>query len=72
QCMATIESVSEAGIPTDMITIDKLNEENLGYLIYYYELLTSCVGIMLNINTYDQPGVEFGKKKLVKKFVKEN
>ncbi|MEA3315499.1 MAG: glucose-6-phosphate isomerase, partial [Campylobacterota bacterium] len=42
QCMATIESVSEAGIPTDMITIDKLNEENLGYLIYYYELLTSC------------------------------
>lgn len=72
QCMATMESVSEAGIPTDMITIDKLNEYNLGYLIYYYELLTSCVGIMLNINTYDQPGVEFGKKKLVKKFVKEN
>ncbi|MEA2050205.1 MAG: glucose-6-phosphate isomerase [Campylobacterota bacterium] len=72
QCMATVESVSEAGIPTDMITIDKLNEENLGYLIYYYELLTSCVGIMLDINTYDQPGVEFGKKKLVKKFVKEN
>jgi len=72
QCMATMESVSEAGIPTDIITIDKLNEENLGYLIYYYELLTSSVGIMLNINTYDQPGVEFGKKKLVKKFVKEN
>lgn len=72
QCMATIESVSEAGIATDMITIDKVNEENLGYLIYYYELLTSCVGIMLDINTYDQPGVEFGKKKLVKKFVKED
>ncbi|MEA3290542.1 MAG: glucose-6-phosphate isomerase [Campylobacterota bacterium] len=72
QCMATMESVSEAGIPTDMITVDKLNEENLGYLIYYYELLTSCVGVMFNINTYDQPGVEFGKKKLVKKFVKEN
>ncbi|MEA3353865.1 MAG: glucose-6-phosphate isomerase, partial [Campylobacterota bacterium] len=72
QCMATMESVSEAGIPTDMITVDKLNEENLGTLIYYYELLTSCVGVMFNINTYDQPGVEFGKKKLIKKFVKEN
>eukprot|EP01156_Anaeramoeba_ignava_P006138 Anaeramoba_ignava/a347845_33.p1 GENE.a347845_33~~a347845_33.p1 ORF type:complete len:423 (-),score=-10.66 a347845_33:191-1459(-) len=71
QCMATMESVSEAGIPADMISVDKLNEENLGALIYYYELLTSCVGVMLNINTYDQPGVEFGKKKLVKKFVKE-
>lgn len=71
QCMATMESVSEAGIPVDMITVNKLSEENLGTLIYYYELLTSCVGVMLNINTYDQPGVEFGKKKLVKKFVKE-
>jgi len=71
QCMATMESLSEAGIPTDIITINKLSEENLGSLIYYYELLTSCVGIMFNINTYDQPGVEFGKKKLIKKFVKE-
>ncbi len=72
QCMATMESVSEAGIPTDMITINNLSEENLGFLIYYYELLASTVGIMFGINTYDQPGVEFGKKKLIKKFVKES
>lgn len=71
QCMATYESVSEAGIPTDMITINKLSVDNLGSLIYYYELLTSTVGIMFGINTYDQPGVEFGKKKLVKKMTKE-
>ena len=71
QCMATLESVNEAGIPVDLITINKLSEANLGCLIYYYELLTSCVGVMFDINTYDQPGVEFGKKKLVKKFVKE-
>ena len=70
--MATMESVSEAGIPTDMITINNLSEENLGFLIYYYELLASTVGIMFGINTYDQPGVEFGKKKLIKKFVKES
>ena len=71
QCMATLESISEANIPVDLITIDKLNEKNLGSLIYYYELLTSCVGVMFDVNTYDQPGVEFGKKKLIKKFVKE-
>ena len=29
--MATMESVSEAGIPTDMITINNLSEENLGF-----------------------------------------
>lgn len=71
QCLATLESVNEAGIPVDLITIDRVSEANLGSLIYYYELLTSCVGAMFDINTYDQPGVEFGKKKLVKKFVKE-
>jgi glucose-6-phosphate isomerase len=71
QCMATLESVNEAGIPVDLITVTNLSEANLGCLIYYYELLTSCVGAMFDINTYDQPGVEFGKKKLVKKFVKE-
>lgn len=71
QCMATLESLDDEKIPVDMITIDKLNEKNLGALIYYYEFLTSSIGIMLHINTYNQPGVEFGKKKLVKKFVKE-
>ena len=25
-------------------------------------LLTSAVGVMLDINTYDQPGVEIGKR----------
>lgn len=72
QCIATLESMSEAGIPVDLISINKLSEENLGCLIYYYELLTSTVGIMFGINTYDQPGVEFGKKKLIKKFVKKS
>ncbi|MBX9222066.1 hypothetical protein HBO71_07275, partial [Campylobacter coli] len=28
---------------------------------YYYELFTSTCGVMLGINTYDQPGVEVGK-----------
>ena len=34
----------------------------------YYEILTSLIGAMLNINTYDQPGVELGKVILGKKF----
>ena len=68
QCMATLESVEEIGIGVDLITIDKLNEKNIGSLIYYYELLTSAVGVMFNVDTYNQPGVEFGKKRLVAKF----
>ncbi|MBT4731818.1 glucose-6-phosphate isomerase [Candidatus Woesearchaeota archaeon] len=54
-------------IPLDEITIQKQDEFSIGQLIYYYELLTSLVGDLLNINTYDQPGVESGKQILVKK-----
>jgi len=39
-----------------------IDEASAGFLIYYFELLTSATGIMLGINTYDQPGVEVGKR----------
>ena len=35
--------------------------------MYSYELLTSIVGSFVQINTYDQPGVEAGKIILKKK-----
>jgi len=68
ECDATKESLVKEGIPVDTITLDKVNEENVGELIAYFELLTSYAGAIFDINTYDQPGVEFGKKILVKKF----
>jgi len=70
QCEATMQSLIESKILADKITLDKISEENIGALIIYYELLTSLVGIMLDINTYDQPGVELGKKILKAKFEK--
>jgi len=54
-------------IPLDEITIQKQDEFSIGQLIYYYELLTSLIGDLLNINTYDQPGVESGKQILIQK-----
>ncbi|MGD9595573.1 glucose-6-phosphate isomerase [Wolinella succinogenes] len=65
---ATMETVIEEGVPTDLILIDRLEGRSVGALLYYYELLTSCVGALLEINTYDQPGVEFGKRRLREKF----
>jgi len=70
ECEATKESIVKEGINVDGITLDVLNEKNIGKLILYYELLTSLCGIMLGVNTYDQPGVEIGKQILVKKFQK--
>ena len=68
QCDATKESLIQSGISVDSITYDKVDEENIGSTIIYYELLTSISGVMLDINTYNQPGVELGKTILEKKF----
>ncbi len=70
ECDATRESIAGEGVPVDSVTLDKIDEADIGELILYYELLTSLVGAMLHIDTYDQPGVELGKRILVKKFQK--
>lgn len=68
QCISTKESVIAQDVPVDSIVLESLNEASVGALIFYYELLTSCVGILLQIDTYNQPGVEFGKKILRENF----
>lgn len=62
QCEATMHAVINEGISVDLIEIDEINEQSVGFLIYYFEILTSATGLMLGINTYDQPGVEVGKR----------
>ncbi|HIP02724.1 MAG TPA: glucose-6-phosphate isomerase, partial [Campylobacterales bacterium] len=68
QCDATMQSIIDQNISVDTIEIEKLDEKSAGYMIFYYELLTSLVGNLLRVNTYDQPGVELGKVILKKKF----
>ena len=62
QADATIQSVKEQkDIPCDVITIRAVDEYNIAKLMFIYQLLTSCVGKFVQINTYNQPGVESGK-----------
>ena len=70
QCDATMESIMQQGISVDKIEMGRLDEYNVGYLIMYYELLTSLCGHFLGVNTYDQPGVELGKQILKEKFAR--
>jgi len=58
--------IQEKDIPCDKVTISVIDEKNIAMLMYRFQLLTSCVGAFLQINTYDQPGVELGKKILKK------
>ena len=71
QCDSVMEALlNENDIPIDSIIIPKTDEANMGALIFYYELLTSLVGELIDVNTYDQPGVEAGKIILKQKLKK--
>lgn len=71
QAHSTMQALASELISIDEIIIDRLDEWHCGWLIYYYELLTSATGLMLGINTYDQPGVEAGKR-ILKKLLEDN
>jgi len=72
QANATIQAIEELkDIPCDVITIEKVNEYSIGQLMYNFQLLTSVIGKFVQINTYDQPGVEDGKIILKKMLSKE-
>lgn len=68
QSDSIIEALTnEQDIPLDEILLPCVDAKSIGALIYYYELLTSLVGELLDIDTYNQPGVEAGKIILKKK-----
>ncbi|SMN11904.1 Glucose-6-phosphate isomerase [uncultured Candidatus Thioglobus sp.] len=70
QADATIESVeAQQDIPCDVVTISTVDEYNIAKLMFSYQLLTSMIGEFLQINTYDQPGVEKGKEILKNKLL---
>jgi len=67
QADSTYEAIiSKNDIPCDIITIEQIDEENIAKLMYRFQLLVSSIGSFLQINTYDQPGVEEGKRILKK------
>lgn len=71
QADATIEAICSLNdIPCDVMNIDDISEYSIAGLMYEYELLTSLTAKLLQINCYNQPGVESGKKILKEKLLK--
>ena len=66
QADATIESVkAEKDIPYDVTLIPQVDEISIAKLMFSYQLLVSVIGSFLQIDTYNQPGVESGKENLI-------
>lgn len=54
----------DGGVPNITITIDTINEDCLGQLIYFFERACGISGYMLGINPFNQPGVENYKRNM--------
>ena len=59
---ATAYALTKAGRMNYTIWIPELNAFTLGQLLFLFEMQTAYAGALLNINTFNQPGVEEGKK----------
>jgi glucose-6-phosphate isomerase len=51
--------------PSMILSLTKLDPSTLGQLVAFYESSVILQGLMLNINSFDQWGVELGKKTAV-------
>ena len=62
----TIKAHVSGDVPNIEIQMNKLDEENLGELIYFFEKACAMSGSILGVNPFNQPGVEEYKKNMFK------
>ncbi|HPR32649.1 MAG TPA: glucose-6-phosphate isomerase [Prolixibacteraceae bacterium] len=54
----------DGDVPNIRIEIERLDAYNLGQLIYFFEKACGISGYLINVNPFDQPGVEAYKKNM--------
>lgn len=60
----TIQAHVNGNVPNVLIEIEKLDEENVGELLYFFEKAVAMSGYLLGVNPFNQPGVEEYKKNM--------
>ena len=60
----TILAHVNGGVPNIKINMDKLDEETIGHLLYFFELACAMSGKLLGVNPFNQPGVEKYKSEM--------
>jgi len=59
--LATAAALREAGRPSCAFTLDRMDAKHLGAFLQLLEFETAFLGEMLDVDAFDQPGVELGK-----------
>ncbi|MCD6661649.1 MAG: glucose-6-phosphate isomerase [Lentimicrobium sp.] len=62
--LGTLLAHVDGDVPNIVISLPEVNENNLGQLLYFYEFACALSGYLLDVNPFDQPGVEAYKKNM--------
>lgn len=68
---ATYETLVYHKCPTRLITLETLDESSLGALMMHFMIETILTSYLINVNAFDQPAVEQGKK-LAREFLTQD
>lgn len=64
----TEQALKDEGVATLSYSYTDHSAESMGFFIMWFELVVATLGEMMNINAFDQPGVE-GSKKITKEIL---
>ena len=62
--LGTLLAHIDGGVPNMRIEIPAINEYHLGELVYFFEIACGISGYLLEVNPFNQPGVEAYKKNM--------
>ena len=62
--LGTLFAHLEGDVPNIVIEVPERTAHSFGHLVYFFELACAYSGYMLGVNPFNQPGVEFYKKKM--------
>ena len=62
--LGTLAAHVDGGVPVITMDMGELNDAKLGEMFYFFELACGVSAYMLDVNPFNQPGVEFYKRNM--------
>ena len=62
--LATKKAHVDGGVPNHLLRFERLDAEQIGELLYFFEVVIGVSGYAAGVNPFNQPGVEYYKKNM--------
>lgn len=63
-CLGTVLAHEDGGVPSLSVELDSLDAYHIGQFIYFFEFACALSGYILDVNPFNQPGVEAYKSNM--------